>query len=73
MCIYQQANLAEMLLSGDGIAKNESEASAWYAAAAQQDFTDGMLGLGGCYERGEVPSDSPDDVSEPNLALASFW
>jgi TPR repeat protein len=70
-----------MLLSGEGVAKNEAEASAWYAASAAQGFPAGMLGLGGCYERGDVPPIDPQGAAAgatgssppPNLALASFW
>jgi TPR repeat protein len=47
-----QVRLGRMLLSGEGVAKDEGAALAWFARAAESGDIDGHNMLGRCYENG---------------------
>ena len=48
-----QCNLASCYEIGDGVAKDQVEAAAWYRKAAEQGHAGGQGSLGVCYSRGE--------------------
>jgi uncharacterized protein len=48
-----QFNLGVFIAKGDGVAKNESEATEWFRRAAEQGLAEAQYNLGVCYANGD--------------------